>query len=65
MPAAVSLVLLLIWLALAYRSYQRGDLLFAAIFLAVGIVLTVYRLRSARASGNSTGPTDPTGSPRR
>jgi hypothetical protein len=26
MPAALSLVLLVFWLALAYRSYQRGDL---------------------------------------
>ncbi|HYB33291.1 MAG TPA: hypothetical protein VED45_07665 [Steroidobacteraceae bacterium] len=54
MPAAVSLVLLLVWLALAYRSYQRGDLLLAGIFLLVGVVITVHRLRSmsAKASGS-------------
>jgi hypothetical protein len=42
---AVTLVLLLVWLTLAYRQFQRGDLLLAGVFLAVGIVLTVYRLR--------------------
>jgi len=42
---AVTLVLLLVWLTLAYRQFQRGDLLLAGVFLAVGIVLTLYRLR--------------------
>ena len=56
MPAALSLVLLVFWLALAYRSYQRGDLLFAGIFLMVGIVLTIYRLRSASASSHRSDP---------
>ena len=59
MPALVSLVLLLFWLALAYRSYQRGDMLFASVFLLVGIVLTVYRLRSANAT-SAGGRTDST-----
>ncbi|HXW75654.1 MAG TPA: hypothetical protein VEK10_12655 [Steroidobacteraceae bacterium] len=54
MPAAVSLVLLLVWLALAYRSYQRGDLLLAGVFLAVGVVITVYRLRGSKPSANTT-----------
>ena len=45
MGLAVTLVLLLVWLTLAYRQFQRGDLLLAGAFLAVGIVLTVYRLR--------------------
>jgi hypothetical protein len=54
MPAAVSLVLLLVWLALAYRAYQRGDLLLAGIFLLVGVVITVYRLRGAKPTGNPT-----------
>jgi len=47
MPIALTLVLLLFWLALAYRQYQRGDLLLAVIFLAVGVALTVYRYRAA------------------
>jgi hypothetical protein len=42
---AVTLALLLVWLTLAYRQFQRGDLLPAGVFLAVGLVLTVYRLR--------------------
>jgi len=54
MPAAVSLALLLVWLALAYRSYQRGDLLLSGIFLLVGVVLTVYRLRRARGAVSPT-----------
>jgi hypothetical protein len=57
-PAAVSLVLLLAWWGLAYRSYQRGDLLLAGIFLLVGAVLTVYRLRGKGAAAAS--PSDPT-----
>lgn len=59
MPQAVSLVLLVFWLALAYRSYQRGDMLFAGIFLLVGIVLTVYRLRSAPGSAGRTDASKP------
>jgi hypothetical protein len=56
---AVTLVLLLVWLTLAYRQFQRGDLLLAGVFLAVGIVLTVYRLRRLSrpaAPGNPNPP---------
>ena len=45
MGLAVTLVLLLFWLTLAYRQFQRGDLLLAGVFLAVGVVLFIYRLR--------------------
>ena len=51
MPIAVTLVLLLFWLGLAYRQYQRGDLVLAAVFLVVGVVLTVYRIRQAQSRG--------------
>ena len=51
MPIAVTLLLLLFWLAIAYRQYQRGDTVLAAIFLVVGVVLTVYRIRQAQSRG--------------
>jgi hypothetical protein len=55
MPIAITLVLLVFWLALAYRSFQRGDMLLAGVFLLVGVVLSVYRLRGATRSGGSSG----------
>jgi hypothetical protein len=55
MPIAITLVLLVFWLALAYRSFQRGDMLLAGVFLLVGIVLSVYRLRRPTRSGGSSG----------
>lgn len=53
MPVALTLVLLVFWVAVAYRSFQRGDLVLAGVFLAVGVALTVYRLRGATPSGGS------------
>jgi len=50
MPVALALVLLVFWGVLAYRAFQRGDLLLAGVFVAVGIALTVYRLRGASKS---------------
>lgn len=47
MPVAVTLVLLVFWIAMAFRQFQRGDLTLAGVFLAVGVALTVYRLRGA------------------
>ena len=49
MPIAVTLALLVFWLVLAYRQFQRGDMVMAGIFLFVGIALTVYRIRQAQA----------------
>ena len=51
MPIAVTLALLLFWVVIAYRQYQRGDMALAAIFLFVGIVLTIYRIRRAQSRG--------------
>jgi hypothetical protein len=51
MPVAVTMVLMVFWLVMAYRQFQRGDLLLAGVFLAVGIALTVFRLRRASGSG--------------
>jgi len=57
MPVALTVVLLVFWLAMAYRAFQRGDMLLATVFLLVGIVLSVYRLRRAGKSASPTGPT--------
>ena len=69
MPIAVTLILLLFWLAIAYREYQRGDMALAAIFLVVGVVLTVYRIRQAQSRsqaltagpGQDSNPQNPVG----
>ncbi|HVS76757.1 MAG TPA: hypothetical protein VHE11_07465 [Steroidobacteraceae bacterium] len=47
MPVAVTFVLFLFWIVMAYREFQRGDLLLAGVFLLVGVVLTIYRYRGA------------------
>ena len=59
MGLAVTLVLLLFWLVMAWRSFQRGDLLVAGVLLAVGVVLTLYRLRLLRRQGRPAGPIAP------
>jgi hypothetical protein len=69
MPIVVTLALLLFWVVIAYRQYQRGDMVLAAIFLFVGIVLTIFRIRQAqsRAQGlaastsKDSNPQDPIG----
>lgn len=64
MPIAVTLALLVFWLVLAYRQFQRGDMVMAAIFLFVGIALTIYRIRQAQSrSPNPANPSpqDPIG----
>ena len=49
MPIAVTLALLVFWVVIAYRQYQRGDKVLAAVFLFVGIALTIYRIRQAQS----------------
>jgi len=49
MPIAVTLALLLFWVVIAYRQYQRGDMVLAGIFLFVGIALAIYRIRQAQS----------------
>jgi hypothetical protein len=48
MPIAITAVLGIFWLAMAYRQFQRGDTMLAGVFILVGIVLTIYRLRAAK-----------------
>jgi hypothetical protein len=45
MKIAVIIILLVFWLALAFRAFSRGDMVMGGIFLLVGIALTAYRLR--------------------
>ena len=47
MRLVVVVLLLCVWLFLAYREYQAGDMRMAGLFLLVGIVLTTWRLRRA------------------
>ncbi len=49
MPNPLVLILLVFWLFLAYRAFQRGDMAMAGVFLAVGIALTVYRFTRRKA----------------
>jgi hypothetical protein len=51
MPVVLATVLLVLWIAMAYREFQRGNLMLAAVFLLVGIGLAVFRLRVRRAAG--------------
>ena len=53
MPIAVTLALLLFWVVIAYRQYQRGDMVLAGIFLFVGIALAIYRIRQAQSRGQA------------
>ena len=48
MSLPVTSVMLIFWLFMAYRAFQRGDIPMAAVFTLVGVVLTVYRLKTLR-----------------
>ena len=69
MPIAVTLALLVFWVVIAYRQYQRGDMVLAGVFLFVGIALTIYRLRQAQSrrqgmtpgTSQDSNPQDPIG----
>jgi hypothetical protein len=45
MPMPVVLLLLVFWIYLAYQALLRGDTTRAILYIAVGLALTVYRLR--------------------
>jgi hypothetical protein len=55
MPIAITAVLFFLWMAIAWRQYQRGDLLLAGVCALVGVLLSVYRLKlwQARQSAKS------------
>ena len=56
MPIAVKLALLLFWVVIAYRQFQRGDMVLAGIFLFVGIALTIYRIPQAQSRSQRVTP---------
>ena len=45
MRLVIVLLLLCVWLYLAYSEYQSGNMMLAGLFLLVGIALTTWRLR--------------------
>ena len=49
-PIAITCILFVFCIAVAYREFQRGDMLLAAVFALVGIALAVYRLRARNKS---------------
>ena len=50
MPKLLTWGLLVFWIVVAYREYQRGDMMLAVVFLVAGIALTAYRLKRATAT---------------
>ena len=49
MPIAISALLLCLWMAVAWRAYQRGQLMLACVCALAGILLSLYRLKLWRA----------------
>ncbi|HET9707952.1 MAG TPA: hypothetical protein VFP39_06590 [Gemmatimonadales bacterium] len=47
MRLVIIVLLLCVWLYLAYTEYQAGNMMLAGLFLLVGILLTTWRLRRA------------------
>ena len=45
MRMLIVVLLLVFWLFLAYRSFERGDMAMAGLFVLIGLALTAYRLR--------------------
>ncbi|MGO8976921.1 MAG: hypothetical protein ACLQNV_25795 [Steroidobacteraceae bacterium] len=48
MPIPVTIVLFIFWIFIAYRAFERGDMVMAGVFFLVGIVLTAYRYSAAQ-----------------
>ncbi len=48
MRSPIIFVLLGFWVFLAYRAFQRGDVVYGLVLLAVGIALTAWRMGVGR-----------------
>ena len=44
----VIVALCIVWLAMAYREYQAGDMMLAGVFVLAGDALTSYRVMKWR-----------------
>jgi hypothetical protein len=49
MRIAVIVALCLFWVAMAYREFQRGDMMLAGVFILAGVALTAYRVSRLRS----------------
>ncbi|EEF59014.1 hypothetical protein [Pedosphaera parvula] len=45
MKIAVIVALAIFWIVMAYRQFERGDMVLGGVYILVGIALTVYRLQ--------------------
>jgi hypothetical protein len=45
MKYAIIVALAIFWIVMAYREFQRGDMVLAGVFVLAGVALTIYRLR--------------------
>ena len=48
MPPVLIFALLAFWCFLAYRALQRGDVVSAVVYVAIGLALTAWRFSRAR-----------------
>jgi len=53
MPVAITAVLFLLWMAIAWRQYERGEPLLAGVCALIGVLLSVYRLKLWQARQNA------------
>ena len=45
MKFAIIVALAIFWIVMAYREFQRGDMVLCGVFVLAGVALTLYRLR--------------------
>ena len=45
MKYAIIVALAIFWAVMAYRQFERGDMVLGGVFVLAGIALTIYRLR--------------------
>ena len=45
MKVFIIVALAIFWTVMAYRQFQRGDMVLGGVFVLAGIALTIYRLK--------------------